>query len=185
MLRFRMSEHGPSTRSNLVRSIFTHFNKPRATTVAALGRSSNSAISPVVTYKKQHQYITTTRMWANAQRDGRPAEHRWRSLFNAAVWLMSSTGVPCSNAAKMRNPLKLAGVPQTTGSTSAAIRPKFSILWGDVEEILLLNKFLPIIDTCLSCEDMARQSCAMVPRWLFFGSCISSEPRAVHFRPAF
>ena len=25
-----------------------------------------------------------TRMWANAQRDGRPAEHRWRSLFNAA-----------------------------------------------------------------------------------------------------
>jgi len=23
-------------------------------------------------------------MWANAQRDGRPAEYRWRSLFNAA-----------------------------------------------------------------------------------------------------
>jgi len=26
----------------------------------------------------------STRMWANAQRDGRPAEYRWRSLFNAA-----------------------------------------------------------------------------------------------------
>jgi len=25
-----------------------------------------------------------TRMWANAQRDGRPTEHRWRPLFNAA-----------------------------------------------------------------------------------------------------
>jgi len=25
-----------------------------------------------------------TRMWVNAQRDGRPAEHRWRPLFNAA-----------------------------------------------------------------------------------------------------
>jgi len=24
------------------------------------------------------------RMWANAQRDGRPAEHRWLPLFNAA-----------------------------------------------------------------------------------------------------
>jgi len=23
-------------------------------------------------------------MWANAQRDGRPAEHRWHPLFNAA-----------------------------------------------------------------------------------------------------
>jgi len=31
-----------------------------------------------------------------------------------------------------------------------------------VEEILLL------IDTSLSCEDMARQICAMVPRWRFF-----------------
>jgi len=27
---------------------------------------------------------TITRMWANAQRDGRPAEHKWRPLFNAA-----------------------------------------------------------------------------------------------------
>ena len=27
---------------------------------------------------------TFTRMWANAQPDGRPAEHRWRPLFNAA-----------------------------------------------------------------------------------------------------
>ena len=28
--------------------------------------------------------VNTTRMWANAQPDGRPAEHRWRPLFNAA-----------------------------------------------------------------------------------------------------
>jgi len=27
-----------------------------------------------------------TRMWANAQRDGHPAEYRWRPLFNAAVF---------------------------------------------------------------------------------------------------
>ena len=45
-------------------------------------------------------------MWANAQRDGRPAEYRWHPLFNTAVWL-------CSNAAKKRNPLKFAGVPQS------------------------------------------------------------------------
>jgi len=25
-----------------------------------------------------------TRMWANAQRDGCPAEYRWHALFNAA-----------------------------------------------------------------------------------------------------
>ena len=28
--------------------------------------------------------VKKTRMWANAQPDGRPAEHRWRPLFNAA-----------------------------------------------------------------------------------------------------
>jgi len=27
-----------------------------------------------------------TRIWVNAQRDGRPAEHRWRPLFNAAMF---------------------------------------------------------------------------------------------------
>jgi len=33
-----------------------------------------------------HDAVNTylTRMWANAQRDGRPAEYRWRPLFNAA-----------------------------------------------------------------------------------------------------
>jgi len=49
--------------------------------------------------------------------------------------------MPCSNAAKTRNPLKLPGTPQTTGSMSAASGPKFAILWGHVEDILLLNKF--------------------------------------------
>jgi len=28
--------------------------------------------------------LISTRMWANAQRDSRPAEYRWRPLFNAA-----------------------------------------------------------------------------------------------------
>jgi len=42
-------------------------------------------------------------MWANAQHDGRPAEYRWRPLFNAAVWLTPSSRMPCSNAAKTRN----------------------------------------------------------------------------------
>jgi len=67
-------------------------------------------------------------MWANAQRDGRPAYYRWRPLFNAAVWLTPTIRVPCSNAAKTRNPLKFAGVPQTRQQISAVSRPKFVIL---------------------------------------------------------
>ena len=79
--------------------------------------------------------------------------------------------MPCSNAAKTQNPLKFVGVPQTPEPISAVSGPKFTILSGHVEEVLLLNKFFfPIVDTCLSCEDMARQSCAMVPRWRFLAT---------------
>jgi len=41
----------------------------------------------------------------------------------------------------MQNRLKFAGVPQTNEMISAARGPKFTILWGHVEEVLLLNKF--------------------------------------------
>ena len=36
--------------------------------------------------------------------------------------------MPCSNADKMRKPLKIAGVPQTPETISAASGPKFTIL---------------------------------------------------------
>jgi len=114
--------------------------------------------------KKEEQ----TRMWANAQRVGRPAYYRWHPLFNAAVWLKPTTRVPCSNVAKRRRLLKFGGVPQTGKPITAARRPKFTILWGHVEDILLLNMFFPIVDTCFSCEDIARQSCVMVPIWRFW-----------------
>jgi len=34
--------------------------------------------------KNKKRKNVETRMWANAQRDGRPTEYRWRPLFNAA-----------------------------------------------------------------------------------------------------
>jgi len=40
----------------------------------------------------------------------------------------------------------------------------------------MFNKFIPIVDTCLSCEDAARQSCPMVPKWRFF--CVLYFQRA-------
>jgi len=49
--------------------------------------------------------------------------------------------MPCINAAKTQNPLKFAGVPQTTGWISAASRRKFTILCEHLDEILLLNMF--------------------------------------------
>jgi len=34
--------------------------------------------------KKKESNKTKLETWANAQRDGRPAEYRWRPLFNTA-----------------------------------------------------------------------------------------------------
>ena len=44
----------------------------------------------------------------------------------------------------MRNPLKFAGVPQTSKQISAVGGPKFAILWGHMGEILLSNKFFSV-----------------------------------------
>ena len=57
---------------------------PQGSLLAWYGKTkpntTKARISPLKTNVIQHK----TRMWANAQRDGRPAEHRWRPLFNAA-----------------------------------------------------------------------------------------------------
>jgi len=104
-------------------------------------------------------------------------------------WLTPTTRVPCSNEAKTRNPLKFAGVPQTNEMISAASGPKFTILWDHVEEVLLLNKFF---SDCRYMPYLRRYSptklCDGAQMAIFgdlFASCICSEPRAAHFRPAF
>ena len=61
-------------------------------------------------------------MWANAQRDGCPAEHRWRPLFK--VWLTPTTTCRGQNA----KPVEIWWVPQTNEAISAASGPKFTIL---------------------------------------------------------
>jgi len=67
-------------------------------------------------------------MWVNAQRDGRPAEYRCASVQRRKVWLTPTTRVPCSSGAKMRNPLKFAGVPQTNETISSGSGLKLTIL---------------------------------------------------------
>ena len=60
------------TEKNRVETTVSHRIKPVFT-----------RLSLFESHKRRIGYVTT-RMWANAQRHGRPAEHRWRPLFNAA-----------------------------------------------------------------------------------------------------
>jgi len=64
------------------------------------------------------------------------------ALCSMPVWLTPTTRVPCSNAAKTRNLLKLAAVPQTPEQISAVNGPKFTISSRHVGDVLLFNKFI-------------------------------------------
>jgi len=61
---------------------------------------------------------------------------------------MPTTRVPYSNAAKMHNQLKLAGVLQTRQQISSISGPKFAILRGHVEEVLMFNNFFFRLSIC-------------------------------------
>jgi len=42
-------------------------------------------------------------MWANAQRDGRPAEYRWRPLLNAAKFGQTNETISAASGPKFPN----------------------------------------------------------------------------------
>jgi len=73
------------------------------------------------------------------------------SVQRRKVWLTPSTRVPCSNAAKTRNPLKLANRSQPLVGWSS---PYCEDMRG---RHCCLTSFFPIVDTCLSSEDIVRQ----------------------------
>jgi len=113
-----------------------------------------SYIQTKMTNKQTH---SKPRMWANAQHDGRRAEYRWRPLLVCRavtlprpkpLWNLQG----CSKLANSSQPL--------VGRSS----PYYEDMW---RRYRCLTSFFPIVDTCLSCEDTARQSCAMVPKWRF------------------
>jgi len=107
-------------------------------------------------------------MWANAQCDGRPAKHRWRPLFNAAKFgwrpLLDRRAVTLPRRDTCWN---IMGCPKPANRSQPLVgrsSPYCKDIWRRY------CCFFPIVDTCLSCEDIAWQSCAMVLRWQFFAS---------------
>jgi len=106
-------------------------------------------------------------MWANAQRDGRPAECRWRPLSNATKFgwrpLLECHAVTLPRRKTRWNLQECPKLPDRSQLLVGWSWPYCKDMWT---YCCLTNCFL-IVDTCLSCEDVARQSCGMVPRWRF------------------
>jgi len=109
-------------------------------------------------------------MWANAQRDVYPAEYRWRPLFNATKFgwrpLLECRAVTLPRRETRWNWL---GCPKLTNRSQPLVgrtSPYCKDMW---RSYCCLTSFFPDCRYMFSCEDMARQSCAMVPRWRIFG----------------
>jgi len=81
-----------------------HSSSGRQPNFAALNRGRHLYLAGRPSRWAFAHILVVTRMWANAQRDGRPVQRR-------KVWLTPTAGVSCSIAAKMRKPLKFVGVP--------------------------------------------------------------------------
>ena len=110
-------------------------------------------------------------MWTNAQRDGCPAEHRWRPLFNAAKFgwrpLLEYRAVTLPRRETRWNLQGCLKLPDRSQSLVGRSSRYCEDMWRTYR---CLTSFFPIVDTCRSCEDIARQSCAMMPRWRFLAT---------------
>jgi len=118
-------------------------------------------------------------MWANAQRDGRPAEYKWRPV-QRAVWLTPTTRCRAVMLPRRETSWNLQGCPKLVNRSQPSVGRSLPYCEDMWRRYCCLTSFFPIVDTCLSCEDIARQSCAMVPRWQFFLRPVFSASRVQH-----
>jgi len=114
-------------------------------------------------------FHSETRMWANAQRDGRPAEYRWRPLVNAAKFgwrpILECRAVTLATRETRWNLQECPKLANRSQPLVGRSSPYYEDMW---RRYCCLTSFFPIVDTCLSCEDIVRQNCGMVPRWRLF-----------------
>jgi len=89
-----------------------------------------------------YERILRLEMWANAQRDGHPAQYRWRLLFNAAKFgwrpILECRAVTLPRCETRWN---LQGCPKLTKWSQPLVGRSSPYCGGHVEKILLLNKF--------------------------------------------
>jgi len=141
-------------------------DRDRPTSASVICSSLYAVVVEIQRHERKYKNIS---IWANAQRDGRPAEYRWRPLFNAAKFGWRPL-IECRAVTLPRRKTRwnLLGCPKLPNSQPLVGRssPYCEDMW---RTYCCLISF-PIVDTCLSCEDIARQSCAMVPRWRFLAS---------------
>jgi len=132
-----------------------------------------------------------TRMWANAQRDGRPAEYRWRPLFNAAKFgwrpILECRAVMPVTLRRRETRWNLQGCPKLPDRSQPVVgrsSPYCGNVWmryccftsfSGCRKVPQLRRYSPT-KLCDGAQ--------MAIFWRLFASCICSERHAACFRPA-
>jgi len=134
-----------------------------------VNNTTNCAVSKLIHLTQNTQQKVkqiSTRMWANAQRDGHPAEYRRRPLFNAAKFGWRPILECCAVTLPRRETRwNLQGCPELQNRSQPQVGWSSSYCGNMWRKYCRWTSFFSIVDMCLSCKDIARQSCAMVPRW--------------------
>ena len=127
-------------------------------------------------------------MWANAQRGGRPAEHRWRPLFNATSLADARTRCPAVTLARRETHSNLEGCPKLVNRSQPLLggsSPYYEDTWRTY--CCLTSFFFRLSIRALVAKIYPNKVVRWCPDgdfWRLFASCVFSEPRAGSFRPA-
>jgi len=126
-----------------------------------------------------------TRMWANAQRDGRPAKYRWRPLFNAAKFGWRPL-LQCRALTLTRRESRwhLHGCPKLANRSQPLVdrsSPYYEDMWRCYR---CLTSFFRLSTHALAAKIQHDKFVRWCENGDFFASCICSEPHAAHFRNA-
>jgi len=130
-----------------------------------------------------------TRMWANVQHDGRPAKYRWRPLFNATKFgwlpLLECRAVSLPRCKTRWNLQGFPKLPNRSQPSVGQSSPYYKDMWRTY--CCLTSFFRLSIHALLRRYSLTKNLCDGAEMAIFciiFASCISSKPRAAHFRPA-
>jgi len=97
------------------------------------------------------------------------------SVQRRKVWLMPLLQCHAVTLPRRETQWNLHRFPKLRNRSQPLVG-RSSPYYQDTRRYCRVTSFFPIVDTCLSCKDMARQSCAMVPRWWLF--CVLYLQRA-------
>ena len=117
-------------------------------------------------------------MWANAQRDGRPAEYKWRPLFNAAKFCWRPL-LECHVVTLLRRETRwnLLWCPKLATRSQSLVGRSSPYYKDMLGEILLFNKFF----FWLSIRTLVTK----IEPDRFMRWCADGELLAIFWRPAF